>query len=275
MKSWQAGLWVLAACVVLGQGSDLLVAQEVKPPTEQSAPAAQETKPEVAPEEKFVIVPAGTQLALVLQNSVNSKSTRPGDYVYFETIFPVVVDNRILIPVGSYVRGQVTQVKRAGRLKGRAELHLRLDELTLPNGYTSKLQASLGGGGMADNAEINRSEGGIKAESTKRKDVEEGVIYGGAGAGLGGAIGGAASGSRKGVGIGMGVGAAAGVAWALLGRGPELFLARGQTLEFVLNRDLALDAELAKFDWTGYSTPMPGPAGRQDERRRLGPRLPY
>ncbi len=246
-------------------------AQQQPPPAQQAAPAS-----EAKPEENLVVVPAGSRLALVLQNSISSKSAQLGDSLYFETIYPVVVNNRVLIPAGSFVRGEVTHVKRPGRLKGRAELHLRLGELTLPNGYTTTLQARMGGTGLADNAEVNRTEGGVKAAGTKSKDVEESVIFGGTGAGLGGAIGGVTSGSRKGAGIGMAIGAGAGVAWALFARGPELFLERGQTLEFVLNRDLLLDAEMATFDWAGQPSTLSAPGRQRETRRRLimAPRIP-
>ena len=41
-----------------------------------------------------------------------------------------------MIQPGSYVPGSVTQVKRPGRVKGRGELYVHFDSLTLPNGVT-------------------------------------------------------------------------------------------------------------------------------------------
>lgn len=223
--------------------------------------------------EKFVIVPAGNQLALVLLNSVNTKSARAGDFVYFETIYPVVVNSRILIPVGSFVRGRVTEVKRPGRLKGRGELHVRFEELTLPNGYVASLQASLASAGTTNNEEVDREEGSVKSDSTKGEDVGKVATATITGTGIG-AI--ATRRSGKGAAMGAGAGAAAGLAWVLLTRGRELVLPRGQTVEIVLNRDLPLDAEMAKFEWTGQSTPLAGPASPQEQRRRpVGSRIPF
>ncbi|MFQ5816736.1 MAG: hypothetical protein ACE5H2_02115 [Terriglobia bacterium] len=232
-------------------------------------------EPAQSPEavKEFIIVPASTQIPLVLQNSVNTKTARPGDFVYFETVYPVVVNNRILIPVGSFVRGQVTKVKRPGRIKGRGELHVRFDELTLPNGYTTTFHASLAGAGTANNEEVNREEGGITADSTKSEDIATVATTTVAGVGVGAA---ASRRGGKGAAIGAGAGAAAGLAWIFLTRGRELVLPRGLTVEIVLNRDLPLDAEMAKFDWTGQATPIPGPARRQPQRRRrIGPRIPF
>lgn len=239
-------------------------------------PLAAQENPEVtkarAAEEKHVMVPAGTQLALVLQNSINTKTAQPGDAIYCETIYPVVVNNRILIPVGSFVRGEVTEVKRPGRIKGRGALHVRFDELTLPNGYTTTLHASLAGAGTPENEEVDRTEGGVKADSTKSEDIATVGTTTAAGAGIG-AIAGR---SGKGTAIGAGAGAAAGLAWVLLTRGRDVMLQRGQTFEIVLNRDLVLDAEMAKFEWTGQTTALPGP-GRQPEQRRrpIGSRVPF
>ena len=47
-----------------------------------------------------------------------------------------VFNGRIVVPVGSYVAGTVTQIKKQGRVKGRGELYVRFDSLTLPNGVT-------------------------------------------------------------------------------------------------------------------------------------------
>ncbi|MGH9805108.1 MAG: hypothetical protein ACRD4D_08035, partial [Candidatus Acidiferrales bacterium] len=138
----------------------MAAAQEQESEQKQAAeaPAAQEE--EVLP--ATVTIPAGTHLPLVLQNSVNTKTAAAGDSLYFETIYPVVVENRILIPVGSFVRGTLTEVKRPGRVKGRGELHVRFDELTLPNGYTVKLAASLATAGAGQGEEVQREEGVVK-----------------------------------------------------------------------------------------------------------------
>lgn len=233
--------------------------------------AAQPQEPQPAVPEKTVTVPAGTQLALVLQNSVNTKTAQAGDFVYFETIYPVVVNNRILIPVSSFVRGQVTKVKRPGRVKGRGELHVRFEELTLPNGYTTLLHASLAGAGTVNNEEVNRTEGSVKGDSTKGEDIAKAGGVAGAGA----TIGGIAGRGGKGTAIGAGAGAAAGLAWVLFTRGRELVLPRGQTVEVVLNRDLLLDAEMTNFEWTGQPTPLTGATPRPVQRRPpISPRIP-
>ena len=87
------------------------------------------------------VVKAGTKIPLSLVNSLNTKVTAEGDRVYLETAFPIVQDGRIVVPKGSYVAGTVTEVKRAGKMKGKAELFLRFDSLTLPNGVTHEFRS--------------------------------------------------------------------------------------------------------------------------------------
>src|SRR6476620_3197256 len=81
-------------------------------------------------------VDPGTKVPLSLINTISTKHSAEGDRVYLETAFPVLVNGRIVIPVGSYVAGTVTQLKKPGRVKGRGELYVRFDSLTLPNGVT-------------------------------------------------------------------------------------------------------------------------------------------
>jgi type IV secretion system protein VirB10 len=153
-------------------------------------------------------------------------------------------------------------------VKGRGELHVRFDELTLPNGYTTNLSASLASLDAGQGEEVDRKEGTIKSDSTKGEDLGTVATTGTAGAGIGGIAGGG-----RGAGIGAAAGAAAGLAAVLLTRGKELELPRGTTLDVVLDRPHELDPTLATFDWTGQASSMPAPTPQQ--RQRLYPRYPF
>src|SRR5919197_1836249 len=72
---------------------------------------------------------AGTKVPLSLINSVSTKHSAEGDNVYLETVYPIMANGRIVLPVGSYVVGTVTQVRRPGRVKGRGEFYVRFDSL--------------------------------------------------------------------------------------------------------------------------------------------------
>src|SRR5438067_5721219 len=116
---------------------------------------------ESAPPPADFTVEMGTKVPLSLINSVSTKHSAEGDRVYLETVFPVLVNGRIVVPVGSYVAGTVTQVKKPGRVKGRGELYVRFDSLTLPNGVTRNFHGRIGAmdGNVKD--EVDRSEGKV------------------------------------------------------------------------------------------------------------------
>lgn len=183
-----------------------------------------------------ITVPAGTKIPLTLKNAISTKSARPGDGVYLQTIFPVSVNNTMVIPVGTYVQGVITSVKRPGRVSGRAEVLFRFTTLIYPDGYTFSIPGALNDIPGAEDSHIKDKEGTVQADSTKGRDV--GTIV--APAATGSLIGAAAAGG-KGAGIGGGIGAAAGIATVLLTRGNDVRIEQGSTVEMVLQRPLVLD----------------------------------
>lgn len=207
-----------------------------------------------------IVVPSGTHLPLVLHTAVSTRGARPGDPVYFETLFPVMVDGKVVIPAGSYVSGEVAESKRPGRVKGRGELMIRLTTMILPNAYMINLAASPSSAGTG--GETVSREGQIKGDTDKASDVGTVIKTTGAGAGIGAIAGGA-----KGAGIGAGIGAATGLGAVLLTRGPEAELPRGTTLEAVLDRPLYLDADKVQFTSPGQASTLSGPPNRESRAR--------
>ena len=88
-------------------------------------PGAQ-VKVQDEPAPQIVTVPSGTKVLLLLKNTVSSRNAKVGDGVFLETTFPVVEGGHVVIPAGTYVQGVVDNVKRSGRVKGRAELLLHV-----------------------------------------------------------------------------------------------------------------------------------------------------
>ena len=201
---------------------------------------SQETAPPAAAQPHYV-VERGTRIPLSLINSVSTKHAAPGDRVYLETVFPILVNGRIVIPPGSYVAGTVTEVKRPGRLKGRGEIYLRFDSLTLPNGTTRDFRARVGSLDGRASEELEKEEGLIRSEGNKSGDARTVGEAAAAGTSIGVIAGSAAGHSGMGAGIGAAAGAAAGLAGVLLSRGPEAVLSRGTTMEMLLDRDLKFE----------------------------------
>ena len=162
-------------------------------------------------------VPAGTHIALALRNAVDTKHSKEGDRIYLETIYPVAAGGRMVIPRGSFVNGTVTISKPAGRVKGKGELFIRFDSLTLPNGATRDFRSRLN---SAEGAKVDREEGKVSGERDTGKDVGRVAGTTVMGASLGGVIGAAKGSTMKGVGIGSAAGAAVGLGSILLKKGP-------------------------------------------------------
>lgn len=192
------------------------------------------------------VVPAGTKIPLALVNSLSTKHSGEGDRVYLQTVFPVTIAGRIVIPRGSYVIGTLTEVKRPGRVKGKGELFLRFDSLTLPNGVTRDFR-SRAGGMDADAGELDRKEGTIRGEGNKAGDAGTVAKTTAGGTGIGAAIGSAAGHTGMGAGIGAAAGAAAGLAAVLLSRGHDLVLPKGTSFEMVLDRTIRFQPSEIEF----------------------------
>jgi type IV secretion system protein VirB10 len=238
-----------------------------QPTASAAVPAASPAVPPVsdAKAPARIEVPTGTHIPLVLHNGISTRSARPGDPVYFETLFPVMIDGRVAIPAGTYISGEVTEAKRPGRVKGRAELMVKLTNMILPNAYQVNLNASPGGAAGTGGGETMDKEGKVTGDSDKASDVGTVAKTTAAGAGIG-AI---ASRSASGAGIGAGIGAAVGLGAVLLSRGPEAELPRGSTLDAIINRPILLDADKVQFTSPGQASTLPGPPNREPTRSKV------
>jgi hypothetical protein len=247
---------LLATCVLVFV-SVAAGQQDAGPQTSAPTP---EPRPQLIPAAapssgKSILVPSGTRVAVVLENGISTRNAKVGDSVYLRTSFPITQNNQIIIPVGSYLRGELLDTRRPGRIKGRGEFRMKLNTLILPNGYTVNLNAaprSADSGGK----ETMDSEGKVTSGGSKAKDVGTVATTTATGAGIGAIAAGA-----KGAGIGAGVGGLAGLAAVLLTRGPEAELPRGSTLDVVLEHDLQLEASQINYRDLGQAlSPTPPPA---------------
>jgi type IV secretion system protein VirB10 len=187
------------------------------------------------------VVPAETIIPLVLVNTVNTRTAYVGQAIYCETVFPITVGNHIVIPKGSSVKGAVTQVVPPGRVKGRAQIGLRFDELILPNGTTVPLRATLSGFGSRGKEDFNSKEGKIKGESSKGEDAGKIAQTTVTGAEIGTIAGAETGRATTGLGIGSAAGVTGGLIWVLASRGKDAVLSRGTSLELQLTVPLTLN----------------------------------
>jgi hypothetical protein len=202
------------------------------------------------------VVASGTTVPLSLINTVSTKHSTVGDRVYLETAFPVVVNGKIVIPVGSYVAGTVSEIKKPGRIKGRGELFVRFDSLVLPNGVTREFRARVNGADDHSNEELAKSEGKVISEGNKAGDARTVAETTSVGASVGSVAGAAAGHVGMGLGIGAAAGAAAGLIGVLASRGPDAILPRGSTVDMVLDRPLTFTETDLNFG--NYQPPRMG-----------------
>ncbi len=212
--------------------------QAAKPADAQPATLPQETAPQ---DPNAVVIPAGTKVPLTLKQAISTKNAREGDPVYAETAFPFVINDRVLIPAGTYIQGKIMHTEHAGRSKKRAEMLIHFTSMIYPSGYTVMLPGSVENTPGADNNSVKDSEGTIQADKDTSKRVED-AAKGAAVGGTVGSIGGAAAGGFNGARYGGLAGLAGGVAWALLKHGPEVKLDVGTSLEMEIQRAIPVDA---------------------------------
>jgi hypothetical protein len=242
MRTRILGVLLMTGCAVAQTGaspsssSSSPVAEQSTATTTASNKAAVATKSSVAEPERLMI-PSGTKVPLALKQAISTRNAKEGDPVYCETTFPFAVDDRIVIPAGTYIQGKISHVQRGGRIKGRAELLMHFTSMIYPSGYTVMLPGSLDNIPGADKTSIAGSEGTVRQDSEKGKDI--GTIA--STASTGAVIGGLSAGG-KGAGIGAGVGGLAGLAIAMISRGSDVRLEPGTSIEMIIQREVSVDA---------------------------------
>jgi hypothetical protein len=105
---------------------------------DQSQPAAppDPAQVQVDAQGSNITIPAGTHLALVLTQPVQTRYVRRGDDIYAQVTSPVDAENQVVIPPGTFVQGMVDKIERRG---GRGELRLQSMSITFPDGYVTPI----------------------------------------------------------------------------------------------------------------------------------------
>jgi hypothetical protein len=236
-------LMLLGSALAWGQAASMPKPGDASAPAIQAEPANQPSaeKSGVASDANAAVIPAGTKVPLTLAQAISTKNAREGDPVYAQTVFPLVLNEHILIPSGTYIQGKIMHTEKAGRSKKRAEILIHFTSMIYPSGYTVMLPGSVDNTPGADNNGVKDSEGTIQQDKDTGKRLED-AAKGAAVGGTVGSIGGVAAGGLNGARIGGLAGIAGGVAWALLKHGPELKLPVGTSIEMEIQRSITVDA---------------------------------
>jgi hypothetical protein len=132
-----------------------------------------------------VSVPAGTSLAIRINQHISVKHNHAGDRFSGEVVDPVSVNGNVVIPKGAEVSGRIDEAHRRGHFKGASVLELRLTSIQL-NGNRYALDTH-------DNVHTKRGKGrrtgGFIGGMTGAGMVIGGIATGGVGLAIGGAAG--------------------------------------------------------------------------------------
>ncbi len=153
-------------------------------------------------------VPAGTALKLTIESAVSSETANVEDAVEARLADAVFVDGAEVLRSGSLVRGTVSAVEQAGKVKGVSSLGLIFSSLTA---WGERHQIS--------------ARWSAQAETTKKDDAKKIGIGAGAGAVIGGILGG-----KKGAATGAVIGGGAGTAVTMTQAGKPVALANGSEI---------------------------------------------
>ena len=166
-----------------------------------------------------LVIPAGTPITVRLQERLSSASAEPGER--FDAVIdkPIVVNDQVVVPMGSPATGHVVLARHSGRLHHPGELGLTLDKMTVGQ----------------RNISLATSNVVVRGRSHKKRNL---AWIGGSTAG--GAVIGALAGGGKGALIGSGIGAAAGTTTAYITGKKDVAFGVEQRLRFRLNCDVSV-----------------------------------
>ncbi len=214
-------------------------ANNANAPVASAPPAPADTAmaqtPPPPPPPKKITIPAGTQITIRLNDTLDTERNQVGDTFHATLGAPIVIDNETAIPSGADVLGHVVDVKSAGRFAGNSALILELSSLSV-NGKTYNIQT---------NQWSRQGKGEGKNTAVKA----------GGGAAVGAIIGGLAGGG-KGAAIGSVAGAGAGTGVAATKKGEQIKLPAESTLSFLLINTVTVMQQTAN-NRNAARTPLP------------------
>jgi hypothetical protein len=160
-------------------------------------------------------VPNDIQMKIRLQDRISTKDSHEGDRFTAVVLDPSTFAEAQLV-------GHIAKLKKAGNIKGKTELQLSFDSLTLRDGRTLGMSAQVERVYESKGVKQTDEEGNVQTGDR----TNDAILRSGGGAVLGAIIGGIAGGG-KGAGIGAAIGAGAGIGSVYIDGGKNLTLEPG------------------------------------------------
>jgi hypothetical protein len=177
-------------------------------------------------------LPEGTVFRVRMLQNVMASETTPGTPFKAKLSQDLVHNGRIVVPMGSELKGKIVHTSSGRRITGTSVIHLRPDEFVLPDGTHYHLHAMVIDTQGSDTKATG--EGNIAPKSHNKRALTEVAIGTG-----GGALFGAAVGGPTGAAVGSVVGAGAMSAHLLLAN-QSVDLPEGSTVVFSLTDPMFL-----------------------------------
>jgi hypothetical protein len=152
-------------------------------PNVQPAPAPAAPPP---PQPTDVAIPTGTTITIQMIDGVDSAVNHTGEVFHGSLDVPLVVDNSVVVQRGADVYLQLTDVAAAGRLRGKAELHLQLIKMDFQGRSYTLVSSTYAASGASRGKDSGKKIGGGAAIGA----LLGAIAGGGKGAAIGATIGG-------------------------------------------------------------------------------------
>jgi hypothetical protein len=204
-RTWFKMLWCTAAVAALtfaGCGQGVMEESELVGEAE-NAPGDGGSKGESGggwfglgepdPEPRVATLDAGTPIRVRTTNTLSTKVVQTGEAFVGSLEEPIVQGDWVVAKKGSTVRGTVANSDPGGRVKGLAQLAIRISQIETTDGQTIDVQSSVYG---------------VQAKQTKKKDAVKVGVGSAIGAVIG-AVAGGGGGAAKGAAVGAGAGGGA------------------------------------------------------------------
>ena len=165
-------------------------------------------------------LPAGTRISVKLDLEINSKISSMNDTFLASVTRPVKVRESVMLPVGTVIEGRVLAVERAGSADHSGKLDVAFESMKISN-VTLRIDGRL-----------------VKPIPSETSKVFTALsVIGGLAAGT---VLGAATNGGTGALIGAAIGGGAGTAIAMLKKGKDVRIRKGNEFEIELKKEIVL-----------------------------------
>ena len=179
-------------------------------------------------------VPGGTKLHIIVETPIDELTSKIDDEFTARTAEDIVIDNNVVLPIGSTVNGKITEIYPARRLHKAGNVRIEFKNLTTPDGRQIPIVASV----------LSRS-GLLKGKYNSKRALIAGATFAGpVAAGFGAGL--AAEGSPLGGTIGAALGLVAGITLFAFQRGNMVYIKPGEEFNIELDEDVMVPSKLNK-----------------------------